>query len=263
MCSALIRLSVVFLLLPVLSALASECRYGQKELTRIDSDRYSEQTMDYIQKDTYGDDWACIMKERNLKRDNLKGCLPPEDLVLNFMPEKKIEVKGSLRYMGMISQSYNYDVSPTGIEVRIAFQGELGSDPKALEQTKAKLAYASAVWTRNSPEGKIFFEFKLVTPDENPHFMPKLSKKNNGTKFNTNWDINDTKEIVAHEVGHMVGLDDEYSVVRSVVWQVKNEVDTRMCNLRSLMCDYYSPNPKLYSYVYYQIMRRPYCLTNK
>lgn len=262
MCSSLLRLLPFLALFPILAG-ASECRFSQKELTRIDSDRYSEQTMDYIQKDTYGEDWACLMKERNLKRDKLKDCLPPEDVVMNYLPEKKIEVEGSLKYMGMIPQNYRYDVSPTGIEVRIAFQGELGNDPKSLEETKEKLAYASAVWTKNSPEGRIFFDFKLVSPDENPHFMPKLSRKNNGTKFNSNWAISDSKYIVAHEVGHMVGLDDEYSVVRSMVWQVKNEVDTRMCNLRSLMCDYYSPNPKLYPYVYYQIMRRPYCLSNK
>ncbi len=257
----IVRFLSVLLLLPVLGAMASECRYSQKELTKIDSDRYSEQVKDWLANDTYGDDWACLMKKRNLKRDTLKNCLPSEETALNFLPETKIHIQGKIKYMGMVPQPYSYELSPDGlVEVRIAFKGELGQDEKALEITRQKLAFANEIWTKHSPGKKLKFNFQMVGPDEDPHFTVKLQTKVKGTKYNSVWGVDDNKFIVAHEVGHMVGLDDEYSVVRTMVWQIKNEVDTRMCNLRSLMCDYYSASAILYPYVYYQIQRRAYCL---
>ncbi len=261
MCSTIVRFFAVLLLLPVLGAMASECRFSQKRLTKIDSDRYSEQVKDWLANDTYGDDWACLMKERHLKRDSLKDCQPTEEEVFNFVPDKKMLIEGKIRYMGMIPQGYRYEISPEGIEVRIAFKGELGENEEALAATREKLKYASEIWTRQSPGGKLKFTFRQVGHDEDPHFTVKLQTKVKGTKFNSLWGFDDSKVIVAHEVGHMVGLDDEYSVARTIVWQVKNEVDTRMCNLRSLMCDYYSSNAILYPYVYYQIQRRAYCLS--
>jgi hypothetical protein len=247
-------------LLTVTFAQADECRYSKKELTKIDSDRYSDEVRDFLENDRYGDDWACLMKKRHLNSDSLKNCFPAEEDVFNFSISKTQTVTGKIRYMGLIPQAYKYDVSPEGIEVRIAFRGELGNDQEALKKVSEKLAFASEIWTKNSPEGSLPFHFKLVGLSENPHFTPKLVNKASGTKFNSLWAIDDTKMVVAHEVGHMLGLNDEYPIIRSMVWQVKNSVDTRMCNLRSLMCDYYSSSAKPYPYAYYTILRRAYCL---
>ena len=254
-----VQLLVITLFLS--SAWAEECRYSHKGLTRIDSDRMSDNVRDFLANDTYGEDWACIMKKRHLKRDSLKRCNPSEEEAANFVPDRKLTVEGKVSYMGMIKQGYAYDVSPEGIEVRIAFKGELAGDEKSLQETREKLAFASEIWTKHSPGGKLRFNFRLVSESEDPHFTPKLVKSAPGTKFNSLWTIEDSKYIVAHEVGHMLGLDDEYSVIRSMVWQVKNDVDTRMCNTRSLMCDY-AYNAKPYPYVYYVIQRRAYCLMN-
>lgn len=260
MCLGIIRF--LFLILLTGTVLAQDCRYGHKELTRIDSDRMSNDVRDFVTNDRYADDWACLMKKRHLKRDSLDHCAPTEQEVGDFLPDHRVTIEGKVSYMGMIKQPYRYDVSPEGIDVRIAFTGELGNDEKSLSETREKLKFASEIWTKNSPGGKTKFTFRLVGPDENPHFTPKLVSKAPGTKFNSLWAIDDSKYIVAHEVGHMVGLDDEYSVIRSLVWQVKNDVDTRMCNTRSLLCDY-MPNAKPYPYHYYVILRRAYCLMNK
>lgn len=261
MCPFHVRLIGFALILMSIGAWAEECQYSRKALTKIDSDRMSHNVKDFLENDRYGDDWACLMKSRHLKRDSLEDCLPTEEEALNFRADRKMTIEGKISYMGTIPQAYRYDISPEGIEVRIAFKGELGTDEKALEETRKKLEYAGDVWTKNAPGGNLNFRFLQVTADQQPHFTVKLSKKNRGTKYNSDWSITDSQKIVAHEVGHMLGLDDEYPVIRSIVWQVKNNVDTRMCNLRSLMCDYYSHNAKLYPYVYYQILRRPYCLS--
>ncbi|MFL5785387.1 MAG: hypothetical protein ACJ76H_12290 [Bacteriovoracaceae bacterium] len=259
----IMRFFALALVLPILNVGAEDCRYSRKKLTKIDSDRESNELRDFVDNDRYGDDWACLMKARHLKADSLKNCLPPEEDVMNSLPDHKMLIEGKIRYMGFIPQDYRYEISPDGIEVRIAFTGELASDEKILEDLRTKFNYASEVWTKNSPGGKIPFHFKLVGLNDDPHFTPKLVKKAKGTKFNSLWDIEVSKMVVAHEVGHMLGLDDEYPVIRSMVWQVKNDVDTRMCNVRSLMCDYYSSQVKLYPYVYYQILRRPHCLRNQ
>lgn len=242
-------------------AQSETCSYSQKKLTKFDTDRYSNDVSSFINEDKYGDDWACVMKKRHLKRDSLKNCFP-ETISSLSVPSKRL-IQGKVKYMGLFSEPYKYEVSQDAdgkilIEVRIHFT-KLGLEAESLKITKEKLAYASELWSSQSPEKMIKFSFTAVSAEENPHFTVKLAAKTPGTKFNSIWGITNSKNIVAHEVGHMLGLDDEYSVVRTLVWEIKNEVDTRMCNLRSIMCDPYESRPTIYPYVYYVILRRLGC----
>ena len=66
------------------------------------------------------------------------------------------------------------------------------------------------------------------------------------------------KSTVAHELGHMMGIPDEYDPVRSVTWEVNDDLDTLRCNPRGIMCDFYKQ--KVYPYYYYLITRRGICV---
>jgi hypothetical protein len=243
-----------------------QCAYSIKELAHLDSDRMENQLHEFLNEDQYQEDWACVMLERHLSRDSLKGCFPSTEDVFHQRPSGIVKVEGTVKYMGMFRQPYRYDISTDTdgkvlIHVKIHFYGELGEDEKALKETDEKLSFASLHWSKQSPDGNFRFRFERVKNVEESHFSVKLVSKHNGTKYNSIWAADDYKYTTAHEVGHMLGLDDEYGIVRSILVKTKNEVHTRQCDLRSLMCTNYQSNWSFISpYHFYVILRRALCL---
>src|SRR4051812_47586781 len=73
-----------------------KCRYGQKELANIESDRQDARESTFRTLDTYGGDWSCIMLQRHIKRDTRKGCLPDPEQALAFVPQQKLTIEGKV-----------------------------------------------------------------------------------------------------------------------------------------------------------------------
>lgn len=242
-----------------------ECNYSIKELARLDSDRLENNLSDFMKEDQYQEDWACVMYNRHLSRDSLQSCFPSKNDVFHQRPSDVVHVEGTVRYMGIIKQPYRYDVSTDVdgkvlVHVKIHFYGELENDEKALKDTDEKLAFASEHWSKQSPDQNFRFHFERVKTAEESHFSVKLVSNHKGTKYNSIWAADDYRYTTAHEVGHMLGLDDEYGIARSILVKTKNEVHTRQCDLRSLMCSNYHSNWSVISpYHYYVILRRTLC----
>src|SRR5262249_20674365 len=112
------------------------------------------------------------------------------------------------------------------------------------------------------------FRFRAV--DGGAHFAVDLAPGAPRTPYDVTWGEGWSWHLIAHEIGHMMGLDDEYGQLRKTWGHVLNE-DVRwdadaelkanwlQCNLKSLMCDSKGEDSTPQRYHYYVILRRRFC----
>ena len=74
-----------------------------------------------------------------------------------------------------------------------------------------KLAEAAAKWSESSPDGKFVYEFIRAESRESANFVVNLVTDFYRGPYLVEWSTGWGATTVAHEVGHMMGLDDEYN----------------------------------------------------
>jgi len=142
---------------------------------------------------------------------------------------------------------YTYDVQRTPLqtwlsEVRVHFQNATPADTKALSE---KFTQAEALWNSNAVELDFpyRFHFQAVPTAKQAHFSVQLLDSTRGP-YDQFWARDWRARTIAHELGHMLGLGDEYQTL-------SGEVD---CLPASLMCDNNRGLPMKHHY--YFILRR-------
>lgn len=234
-----------------------KCRYKRGKLTGIER----------ASPNQHEEDWTCLMLKHQLSGDTLKGCTPDPASVFAHQPSAIQLIAGKNRYFkGLIKKRYQYELIPadTGnftVRVKIHFYGEPTSDAAVMGSLREKLRFASELWTKYSPAGRITFAFEAVDRKEDGFFSVKLQRKDGSIMYDKAWGVNESRRTVAHEVGHMMGLVDEYNIIRSVIWQIHDDTDSRQCYLKDIMCDplALSSEQQLDEYLYYVILRRALC----
>jgi hypothetical protein len=99
-------------------------------------------------------------------------------------------------------------------------------------------------------EFKYDFVFEVVSEESNAHYSVKILDQSRGP-YDQNWARNWSEVTIAHEIGHMLGLGDEYQTITG-------KVD---CLRHSLMC--LSSTGKLMEHHYYFVLRRLISKINK
>ncbi|MCB0386731.1 MAG: hypothetical protein KDD43_15160, partial [Bdellovibrionales bacterium] len=87
------------------------------------------------------------------------------------------------------------------------------------------------------------FRFKVETVEDLSHFSVSLKDSTRGP-YNSSWSRAWRGRTIAHEIGHMMGLADEYKTI-------SGEID---CLEDSLMCTSYRGT--LWVHHYYLVLRR-------
>lgn len=206
--------------------------------------------------------YDCKFLLRGIKRDSVKCKIDPvliESLDRSLVPSpKRYKVRGKVRYLGFWRAKYGYDVNLKNdgrmvIESRIHFKNLSDFDQITRDILQMKLNAAAETWSRYNPYGfPVEFRFRLVRDRSKAHIRGiRLSKdpKTRGPYYKK-WYVHWSQKTIAHEMGHVLGLDDEY----------KNRIgggSTDSCNHQSLMCHSRRGNPM--SYQYYLILRRIGC----
>lgn len=200
--------------------------------------------------------------KRHLVRD-LMGCQVDPDLVkdapqmIRTELNQPLKVRGRNAFLGMFPLPYRYTgrlLSAEGageIEIRasVYFTNDSKLSPGDFEKMQKKLDQAAEKWTQYNPYPfKVRFKFEITHKRRNASVKAKLllGKQTRGPYFSF-WTDQWSSSTIAHEMGHVMGLDDEYSNTpfRSLNY----------CDGDSIMCTNARPKP----YHYYLIIRRLLC----
>jgi hypothetical protein len=164
--------------------------------------------------------WNCIFLKRNLKRDLRHFYMPFEDFEQQIQSEAFAikSVSGKIRYVGLVPKKYRYDIEvidgvATAI-VKVHFDmKEFTADSNWSKQIMdEKIAGAQRYWNKKTPVN-YQFKFSRVDKEEDAFFSVKLKRKNTRGPYDTRWSLVWSEETIAHEFGHMLGLDDEYDQI--------------------------------------------------
>jgi hypothetical protein len=208
------------------------------------------------------------MFKRSIDRDRSECKFAPEKMfsvLENKISEKiQIPISGDINYMGQYTGPYKYDVKvknghaylSTKIFIRNVRKKSIRHNEAQLEQMKKKIKWAENYWNRYIPaELPMSFKFEIVESKKDAYFRPALITRYTRGPYYTGWSTKFNTIVVAHEIGHMFGLDDEY----------ENNMaggNTTFCDVSSLMCSN-AIGAVIPAYSYYIILNRIGCFASK
>lgn len=155
-------------------------------------------------------------------------------------------IKGTMKYVGVFPMPYQHtvllDQNRYIFLVRIYLKNPLGTD---INDFTNKLTQAENIWNSS----RIFFDFdyqfkfEIVTDPSKAHYKVNVLDTTRGP-YSINWGRDWDSTTIAHELGHMLGLADEYETISG----------QSFCLDESLMCTSY--NGQLMKHHFYFILRR-------
>ncbi len=205
---------------------------------------------------------SCRMLRRHIIRDSKTCRINPievgvtDNFVLQSSGARENNVTGSMRYLGVVPAKYGYDTyfDITGtivIEGRIHFSNLDEFSETTISRLENRFKAASDVWTNGNrfSDYPVRFSLKLERNRRNAHISARLQDDWTRGPYFSKWSLSWSIKTLAHEFGHILGLDDEYS--NTPLAGVLSR-----CNKRSIMC---SPYGVPQDYQYYVIFRRLLC----
>jgi hypothetical protein len=208
----------------------------------------------------------CKMLIRNLERDT-SFCSADPKTVLEQSPPANAQINGKLKFMGLFPHPYRYTIEKDAdgkfvIALKIKIRNL--TDPYDLWTMRWRLGDAEKEWNKFNPSPDHFrFSFKIVDDEKDADFVVDLKTEDSRGPYNKRWSLQWSYLNVFHEVGHMMGLDDEYPQFTATVLKplfYTDKVFNQLGDPDSIMYGDDGKHTKTaYPYHYYLIFRRAFC----
>lgn len=274
-----------------LGAYSSECNYSLKDLMNK-----------YVQIEgtttNITDEFNCIFENRNINNDSNKSRSSYRAHFPIITDEHKT-ISGKIKYYGLFKKKYTYDVIKVArlnkiiIKLNIHFYKSKPltkrmnrcrysrdskcynlagdkpwypkTDTELYESIEQRLKEAQKIWNDSAPKN-IEFQFNRVISKSDAHYSIRLVDRF-GALYDKFLFFKFDASVYAHEIGHMLGLGEEYNPITSNVipWhtlankflnkgQSSETVMKRdmRCNLDSIMC----LRDTIYPYHFNEILNR-------
>ncbi len=206
--------------------------------------------------------------EFNLSRDRDYGnCLPrPTDVenIGNFVDDFSLSlpqgytvaiplhIQGAIRYRGFYLGKYSYnqhlaDAQNLIITSKIYFTNKSTVSESRKNTFRNDLNLAENIWNTSAYAAGVNIRFNFEYTENYEEADQRVNFVNYKTRgpYMDTWSSAWSPEVIAHEFGHMMGLDDEYAQPGIA------------CDKTSTMCSNGTFRPK--DYHYYLILRRAFC----
>ncbi len=246
--------------------------------------------------------WNAFFDEKNLKDDENKHRTDWKSY-FPITQDRTHEITGSRTYYGMVKKDYRYTIKESADENKLIvelklhyfvsnaylrYASRIHGDQKeknqrykkfiprtgreVMEKVQEKLAIAEKFWNKDAPKN-VRFKFSITPNEEEAHYSIKLSNSRGALYDKYMWALAST-DTLTHEIGHMLGLDEEYPLLSSNVFNFHQNVEVALdlvglsdeknsdvravikdkrCHLDSIMCHDYK---KVYPYHYDHILGR-------
>lgn len=157
------------------------------------------------------------------------------------------DVTGKITYAGIFRKPYRYTVTKNSkgvytLTVKIYLWKATAADQVSFSQ---KVKLAEGIWNQFKVpmDFRYRFKFSLVQDETEADYNVEVMDSTRGP-YDQYWSRDWNYFVIAHEIGHMLGLGDEYQTISS-------QVD---CLTQSLMCSSWSG--ELMPHHYYNVLRR-------
>jgi hypothetical protein len=178
------------------------------------------------------------------------------------------KIKGTLKYDGIFPFPFRYDIEsniaegkPQHIVTLRVYLEDYQKKNVDIEKLNIRMKNAADFWTRHSPLPNLLFKFSIVSDPELAHFSVKFDPKSltgvDYLRWRSEW-FEDGDVTLEHEIGHMLGLEDEYSQYRmltGILFKV-TPIGADCDNFSSLMCNDGRNTNKPKPYHYQRILKR-------
>ena len=232
----------------------NECRYTRDELSKKDPrGLYSE----------WIGDWECLALRNNLQDDQMK-CSPSVKSVFAHKTPNKY-VSNEMKYYGLVNKRYKYEIKSNSngvpqVKIRIAFKSKGINSSEQISKMKVKIKEAEEIW-KAPLNKKLDFSFEVVDSPKEADYVVDLSDEDIRAPYDSAWSTQYSPNTIAHEIGHMMGLCDEYDGLGSIVHSNSNDTADTKCSRTNLMCSNSSGTVRPYQY--YLILRRAKCFNSE
>ena len=181
-------------------------------------------------------------------KDSRKFFPHPQELITNkISTQLPYKATGKITYVGFYKARYAYDLfldqDKLTLEVRVHFRPEEESQWGVITE---KIRQAEEIWNASKYEFDFNYQFRFVAERDRSkaHFSVNLKKGSTRGPYFQNWTTRWSANTVAHELGHMMGLGDEYRTL-------SGKMD---CLKTSLMCS--SSKGHITFQHHYHVLRR-------